>query len=240
MYTLARQVSILKCKNPSFLPLSYWINSSHWNKYWGFLLIPVRDEWPLQCIYHSQWLYQHPELLSWIQNKTSFDVIDFHHHPQSSPAAMQRPATPDKVSNSLCLHKHNPDKGDTKATWKSIKPQICFLALSVVYLQLSGSKVRHKLWSENKPLLWDKPLAQHTGWRQVWRRQEEKKKITFYHLFLAHNTAWFNPLSSCNYFSSNLAVVQRAHTHSDTPLISIVGIWEWTSARKCLLPVFTI
>lgn len=44
------------------------------------------------------------ELLSQIQNKTSFDVIDFHHHPQSSPAAMQSRATPDKVSLILCVY----------------------------------------------------------------------------------------------------------------------------------------
>lgn len=45
------------------------------------------------------------ELLSQIQNKTSLDVIDFHHHhPQSSPAAMQSPATPDKVSLILCVY----------------------------------------------------------------------------------------------------------------------------------------
>lgn len=37
--------------------------------------------------------------------------------------------TRQSVFNSLCLHKHNPDKGDTKATWKSIKTQNCFLAL---------------------------------------------------------------------------------------------------------------
>lgn len=44
------------------------------------------------------------ELLSQIQNKTSFDVIDFQHHPQSSPAAMQSRATPDKVSLILCVY----------------------------------------------------------------------------------------------------------------------------------------
>lgn len=120
------------------------------------------------------------EVLSQIQNKTSFDVIDFHHHhhPQSSPAA-HRALQHQIKSLSLCLHTHNPDKGDTKATWKSIKTQNCFLALSAVYHQLSWSKVRHKLWLENKPLLWDKPLAQHrmAGGKAgsfLWRRQQKR------------------------------------------------------------------
>lgn len=44
------------------------------------------------------------ELVSQIQNKTSFDVTDFQHHPQSSPAVMQSPATPDKISLILCVY----------------------------------------------------------------------------------------------------------------------------------------